>query len=107
MARFVANPAFMQLLENSQEVDDARMETAENVAQVARENAPQRSGSYKENIHVERELAEGRPRARVVADDPTGAAGLIEFGTEDTPAFAPLRRALEMVLGTDNLTNDE
>lgn len=62
---------------------------AEQAAAAARAVAPVASGAYRDSIHVE-PTDEG---FQVVAD--VGYAGIIEFGSSDTPTFAPLRRGAE------------
>lgn len=63
-------------------------------AQLAAENAkdvaPELTGDYKRSIHAEPFQGGG---VIVVADD--WKANFIEFGTVDTPAFAPLRRGVQ------------
>lgn len=69
------------------------VDVAEAIAQRARDHAPVRTGEYRDGIHVERDGDE----VRVVADAPHSA--VVEFGTGDTPAFAPLMRAQDDVAG--------
>ncbi len=64
---------------------------ADRVAAVAKSDAPRDSGRWAESIHVE---DHERPGAfRVGSDDRRSIH--IEYGTEDTPEHATLRRALE------------
>ena len=73
---------------------DGARRVCEAIAEVARDvHAPVDTGEYRDSIHV----ADGK----VVADAPH--AVVVEFGTNDTPAFAPLRKAAETVLGTSAL----
>lgn len=99
MASFRMNPTFLPRLAASPEVGAMLLDGARAVAERAKDVAPVASGAYRDSIHAELVVENGIVKARVVADDPTGAAGLIEFGTVDTPAFAPLRRGLEAVFG--------
>lgn len=99
MASFRMNPTFLPRLSASPDLAAGLLAGAEQVAEQARAVAPVLSGSYRDSIHAELFVENGIVKARVIADDPTGAAGLIEFGTVDTPAFAPLRRGLEAVFG--------
>lgn len=66
---------------------------AEEIAKAARAVAPVDTGAYRDSIHVE--------DGAVVADVAHAAA--VEAGTADTPAFSPLRRGAETVVGTNNL----
>lgn len=89
MGRFVPNPAFENQARRSTEMRAAMQRAAEEAADEARRLAPVDTGEYRASITVVT-TAEG---ARVVADD--DKATYIEFGTSDTPAFAPLRRGTE------------
>ena len=71
----------------------AQDQYAEAIAEAARELAPVLTGTYRDSIHVE--------DGKVVADAPHAAA--VEGGTNDTPAFAPLRRGAETIVGTDGM----
>lgn len=62
---------------------------AEAAAREAQRLAPVDTGEYRASIRVV-DSADG---VRVVAND--DKATFIEFGTSDTPAFAPLRRGTE------------
>lgn len=92
------NPSFLPRLEQSDGVGDVRREKSGEVADKAREIAPVGSGIYQDSIEEE-EVTDPRPASRVVANDPSGAGSLVEFGSENNPAYAPLRRALDEVLG--------
>lgn len=72
---------------------EAAVDVAEAIAARARDFAPVRTGAYRDGIHVERDGDE----VRVVADAPHSA--IVEVGTADTPAFAPLMRAQDDVAG--------
>lgn len=61
----------------------AKVKLAEKAAEYWRRIAPVETGQYRDSIHVE---VRGE-KVRVVADDE--AATYIEFGTNDTPEFAP------------------
>jgi len=85
-SRFVPNEEGLRLFDV--EVQGVASVAAELIAAAARANAPVRTGAYRDSIHIEnREDA-----VYVVADAPY--AIWIEVGTADTPAFAPLRRAV-------------
>lgn len=89
MSRFVPNPRFESEAKRSAEMKAAMKRGAQAAADEARRMAPVDTGEYRASIRVV-ETADG---ARVVADD--DKATYIEFGTSDTPAFAPLRRGTE------------
>jgi len=93
--RFVPSVTGMNALASSEGLEDALKEVAEEIASNARDLAPELSGDYKAGISVVAGEEDGESLARVNAND--WKSGLIEFGTEDTPAFAPLRRAVESV----------
>jgi hypothetical protein len=85
---FIETPGLEKLLLSAPEVIGAARVKADRVAEEAKVIAPVRTGAYRDSIHVEQDGIE----SNVVADVPY--AGFVEFGTEDTPIFAPLRRAL-------------
>lgn len=64
---------------------------AERVAEVAKADAPKRTGDWAESIHVEEHVRPGG--FRVGSDDRRSVH--IEYGTSDTPEHATLRRALD------------
>lgn len=99
MRGFVMNPAFIPALARSAGVVAVVKARTERVFEEWQRIAPVFTGHYLSGGRVEISVEGGRVIGRVIVDDPTGAAGLIEFGTEDTPAFAPLRRALQAVFG--------
>lgn len=96
---FKLNPAFLPLLARSEGVGEATEDAAKEIAERVREFAPIFASYYVENIETERFEEDGKKGTRVIANDPTGAATLIEFGSVNNPAFAPLRRGTEAVLG--------
>lgn len=104
MAVFIPDPSFLQLLQRSADVADMTMEVAEAIANEARSNGPQRSGSYVQGVETERVEVDGATGARVMANDRTGAGSLVEFGSVNNPAYAPLRRGADAVTG--NLRED-
>jgi len=71
----------------------AQDEVAEEIAEAARSVAPVDTGAYRDSIHIE--------DGKVVAD--VDYAAVIEVGSSDTPAFSPLRRGAETIVGTDGL----
>ena len=67
---------------------------ADNIADAARAVAPVDQRDYVDGIEVETgDDEQGNPVARVNANDWKSHG--IEFGTVDTPKFAPLRRGLD------------
>lgn len=89
MATFKYRPAVEREIARSAQMRAATRARAQRSADEARRLAPVDSGKYRDSIHVE-ETEDG---ARVVAD--ADHAVHVEFGTEDTPAHAPLRRGTE------------
>jgi hypothetical protein len=92
---FVPNPFGVAEISRTQDMSRAMTEVATAVEAVAKVIAPILTGAYVESIHVEQTTEDGKAAANVVADVPY--AVFVEFGTGDTPAFAPLRRASESV----------
>lgn len=94
---FIPNPAGILIEAASEGMQYAMGERAEQIAAAARTIAPYDPTSdgphYRDQIGVDVGVEDGLATGRVHADDE--AAGYIEFGTVDTPTFAPLRRAAE------------
>lgn len=74
---------------------EALRETAKQGAEDARALAPVDEGTYRDSIDGDVIVEDGVPVARWGSDDPKWA--YIEYGTEDTPAFATLRRSFDRV----------
>lgn len=91
--KYVPNPAFMKLFEASDAWFDSRDEAAREITDTARAIAPVDKGTYRDSISAE--------DGKVVAT--AAHAASLEFGTKDTPTFAPLRRAAIQEFGTDAL----
>lgn len=89
MGRFVPNPNFERKARESQEMKAAMKRALEPAVREAQRLAPVDTGEYRNSIKV----VEDSDGMRLVADDPK--AVYIEFGTEDTPTFAPLRKGVE------------
>lgn len=68
-------------------------EVANGVVDSAKNLAPELSGDYKEGIDMESGVEGKTAIARVNAND--FKSHWVEFGTSDTPTFAPLRKAAE------------
>jgi hypothetical protein len=92
-SKFVPNPLFEQELLRSTLLQDDLQKVAEDIAEKAVAAAPEDDGDYKAGIEAVSGMGEDGVQARVNAND--WKSGLIEFGTEDTPTFAPLRRGAE------------
>ena len=100
---FHINPEFAAKWAEGDDAKRLLMELGEKVAAKARELAPVKTGAYHDSIVVDSPGARvagvpvgatgARTSYRVVATD--HKSGWIEFGTKDTPTFAPLRRAAE------------
>jgi hypothetical protein len=72
---------------------DAYMENA--VVPTWVSNSPEDTGDYKQSIKVTKPAAAGK--GRVTATVPY--ANLIEYGTNDTPEFAPVERTIAQLNG--------
>lgn len=89
MGGFVPNPSLERRLRESAAMRAAMRRAAEAAVPEVQGLAPVDTGEYRNSIKV----VDTPTGARIVADD--DKASHIEFGTEDTPAFAPLRRGTE------------
>lgn len=58
-----------------------------------KENSPEDSGEYKDSIQVINEAEGGEIQIGATAE----YANIIEYGSEDTPEFAPMRRTVEQI----------
>ena len=65
------------------------------VIKLWRENSPEDSGEYKDSIQVINPAEAGHAMVGATADH----ANLVEYGTEKTPEFAPMRRTIEQLNG--------
>jgi hypothetical protein len=91
--RFVYRRAVEPELRSDRVVQDRVGDGAERIATAARSFAPVRTGRYRASITTRRE----GEQVNAIAAVPYGA--FLEWGTVDTPTFAPLRRGLETVEG--------
>ena len=89
------NAAFDKAFAHSEEARDYAFRKAQEAAQYARERAPVATGAYRDSIEAAVVEGDDGWKGRVVADVPY--ADYLEFGTEDTPTFATLRRAGETI----------
>lgn len=95
MALFLPDPGGIADLLQDQATTDGLSEIAEDIAARAREIAPEDEGDYREGIIVENGVDTEGAYGRVHATWFT--SWWIEAGTEDTPTFAPLRKACDAV----------
>lgn len=94
--RFTFNPAGLEALKRSTGMQRVLLEPAKRIAETAKRLAPRDQGDYIDGIEAEAGIENGEPLARVNAND--FKSWWIEAGTGGpgpTPAFAPLRRALD------------
>jgi pectin methylesterase-like acyl-CoA thioesterase len=87
--KFIPNFPAIQAIKKLPIVQAAIAVIGTDMEEHARADAPVDEGKYRDSIHIEKE-GEG---VTLVADD--DKAVYIEYGTEDTPTFAVLRRAVE------------
>jgi hypothetical protein len=85
--RFVPNPDFAREIDRQAEFRAGKVRIAEEVAGMAKAIAPKRTGTYARSLGVH---VVG-PAVYVRSTD--WKAGLLEYGTNDTPTFATIRRA--------------
>ncbi len=91
VGQFVPEPGFEQRLRDTPEMLRARKAVAEQVVREAEAVAPEGSGRYKRSLQAVVDGAE----VRAESSDP--AAHLVEFGSINNEAYAPLRRGAERV----------
>jgi hypothetical protein len=94
--RFKPNPRGIAELARTPEMVDMLESVATTAAKNSQSIAPEDSTPphYKDQIRPTAGVDGDTARGRVNAFKET--SNLIEFGTEDTPTFAPLRRGIEM-----------
>lgn len=91
--RFRYNPAATAALQRTAAMVETLKIRAEDAADQSRAIAPVETGEYRDSITAEAGISKGFAIGRVNAGKFT--AGFLEFGTSDTPIFAPLRRGAE------------
>lgn len=91
--RFKYNPAATAQLARTAAMVETLREKAEDSAEQSRAIAPVDTGEYRDSITATAGISKGFAIGRVNAGKFT--AGWLEFGTSDTPVFAPLRRGAE------------
>ena len=77
------------------EVADRLLQEAQRLAPVSHDPSDETPGSYRDSLEASVDETPEGVVARLRSADP--AAPYIEFGTSDTPAFSPMRRAAESV----------
>lgn len=82
---YIPNPFFLAELRAQREHQEGMAEIAETVKDAAIDVAPERTGAYKDSL----EVAQDGTRTAVLTTDFAGH--LIEFGSRNNPAYAPLR----------------
>lgn len=93
--RYRPNPGFDKAFYNSPEARRKAEDGARAGAQIARQIAPVATGEYRDSITAAIELTSDGWKGHVIANAPH--AMFVEFGTEDTPTFATLRRTGEVL----------
>lgn len=91
MAKLILVPAVDHIVAALPVVTAVVRTDAEAIAEAARGLAPVRTGRYRGSITAALEPSSEGARGRVSASVPY--APFIEFGTTDTPAFAPISHA--------------
>lgn len=96
-SKFKQNPRAISELLRTRELESLLGGLASDAAQNARSIAPadDTAPHYRDQIEAQSGKHGDRVIGRVNANKDN--SGYIEFGTEDTPTFAPLRRGLEML----------
>lgn len=82
---YIPNPFFETLLKAQREHQEGMAELGEQLADAARDVAPERTGAYKDSI----EVVQSAGRTAVATTDFAGH--IVEFGSKNNPAYAPLR----------------
>jgi hypothetical protein len=90
---FRYNRAIEGAVRRHPKVRDRLQATVNDLVPVAKGNAPTLTGDYVDSIDGIVYMAADGLRGRLLARD--WKAGLIEFGTVDTPAFHPLQMAAQ------------
>lgn len=95
-ATFIPNrPVIYGVLPETPLVQAQLRYLTEEAADAARSIAPYRTGEYHDSIHVEESEGQSDVPGTVVLVADAPHAVYVEFGTSDTPTFAPLRRGME------------
>ncbi len=87
---FIDPDVIAEYLETSEDILAGKMALAQEVVDYAQSIAPVDSGDYKAGIRVRRY---GKSGVGIEFSDP--ASSFVEYGTEDTPEFAIMRKSIE------------
>lgn len=96
-SRYVPDRGFVKRVSVAGEMVEFVEDKAEEAAEHTRSVAPVDEGEYVDSIESGAVIEDGTAKGRVSANDDKWA--YLEFGTEDTPVFAPLRKGLEATSG--------
>lgn len=101
--RFIPNRSFESEFERTREYDAMKKETAEAIADRVREIGPRDRGPNADDVvYVDSIVV--TPDGEVTSTDPK--AHLLEWGTIHMAPFAPIRRAAEQIVGTENVRGE-
>lgn len=95
--RFVPNRQFVREIATDRQMVSFVEQKAEEALAHFLEFAPERTGDYVRSARAFGTVEDGRAVGRLAVDD--FKWHWIEFGTVDTPTFAPLRKALDATSG--------
>ena len=87
---FIDPDVIAEYLETSEDILAGKMALAQEVVAYAQSIAPVDSGDYKAGIRVRRY---GKSGVGIEFSD--DASSFVEYGTEDTPEFAVMRKSIE------------
>ena len=87
---FIDPDVIAEYLETSEDILAGKMALAQEVVDYAQSIAPVDSGDYKAGIRVRRY---GKSGVGIEFSD--DASAFVEYGTEDTPEFAVMRKSIE------------
>ena len=87
---FIDPDVIAEYLETSEDILAGKMALAQEVVDYAQSIAPVDSGDYKAGIRVRRY---GKSGVGIEFSD--DASSFVEYGTEDTPEFAIMRKSIE------------
>lgn len=90
LSDFIDPDVIAEYLETSEDILAGKMALAQEVVDYAQSIAPVDSGDYKAGIRVRRY---GKSGVGIEFSD--DASSFVEYGTEDTPEFAVMRKSIE------------
>lgn len=97
--KYVPNPTFEKLFLASREGQELVEEGAQDIADRAKSIAPEDEGNYIDGIKGPKDS--GGVPGKVIATD--FKSHWIEWGSANNETYAPLRRAAEQIVGTENV----